>query len=515
MSAQVSRQTKSPSVVWLKRDLRLQDHRPLAAAASAGPVIFLYIVEPDYWSLPDTSFRQYRFLEESLSDLAGQCESIGGQLTVRVGEAIEVFEALNSAHGIAEIYAHQETGNSWTYARDKQVRAWCNDNAVSLTEFKQHGIARGAELDRNKWAKRWDAFMAESVTPVPQSVNWAETRSEPVPSAKELGLDHDGMTAPQPAGRAYGEATLDSFLNERGQNYRKGMSSPISGEVECSRISPYLAMGTISVREAYKATLTRKTSLEGDTSDAGKMWRASLTSYIGRLHWHCHFMQKLEEEPELEWLPMAKSYTDVRGPRSDPERLYAFEHGMTGYPFVDACMRYLTATGWINFRMRAMLTSFASYHLWLRWQDSGEILARLFTDYEPGIHWPQAQMQSGETGINTIRIYSPVKQGFDQDPTGDFTRKWVSELAGLEGKHVHEPWKTGNAYNYPPPIVDHADATKAARSKLWAVRSTVEAKREAQEVYERHGSRRGPRHKKPGAKRKVAAQPKQLSFNDV
>ena len=103
-------------------------------------------------------------------------------------------------------------------------------------------------------------------------------------------------------------------------------------------------------------------------------------------------------------------------------RLAAWEAGETGLPFVDACMRYLRATGWLNFRMRSMLVAVASYHLWLDWRATGPHLARQFTDYEPGIHWPQVQMQSGTTGMNTVRIYNPVKQGRDQDPAGVFTR---------------------------------------------------------------------------------------------
>ncbi|MGI9154659.1 MAG: FAD-binding domain-containing protein, partial [Rubrivivax sp.] len=152
----------------------------------------------------------------------------------------------------------------------------------------------------------------------------------------------------------------------------------------------------------------------------------------------------------------------------------AWRAGMTGFPMVDACMRSLNATGWLNFRMRAMLVSFAAYHLWLHWREPGIHLARQFLDFEPGIHWSQMQMQSGTTGINTLRIYSPTKQLQDHDPQGVFVRRWVPE------------WGTDA---YPAPIVDERAAVQAAKDRMYGLRKTLEARTEADEIQERHGSR--------------------------
>jgi deoxyribodipyrimidine photo-lyase len=212
----------------------------------------------------------------------------------------------------------------------------------------------------------------------------------------------------------------------------------------------------------------------------------ALQSLIARLHWRGHFMQKLESEPELEEHSFHPLHESARMPtRRDDAALEAWATGQTGIPFIDACMRSLIATGWLNFRMRAMLQSFASYQLGLDWRASGERLARLFTDYEPGIHWPQVQMQSGQTGINTPRIYNPVKQARDQDPDGVFTRRWVPELEGG---------------GYRSPIVDPADAARAARARLTAVRQTAGYREAAHEVYLRHGSR-GRRLEQRGERR--------------
>jgi deoxyribodipyrimidine photo-lyase len=277
------------------------------------------------------------------------------------------------------------------------------------------------------------------------------------------------------------------------------MSSPLGGASSCSRLSPYLAWGCLSMREVAQATWNRQRELKEQaaihSTEDVRQFRASLRSFSGRLHWHCHFMQKLEDEPELEFQNLHRAYDGLRPSMPDADRLAAWCEGETGLPFVDACMRCLKATGWLNFRMRAMLMAVASYHLWLDWRRPGEHLARCFTDYEPGIHWPQVQMQSGTTGINTVRIYNPVKQGRDQDPDGVFVRRWVPELKAIDDRWVQEPWLAPNAaavldHYYPRPIVDHLEAAKIAKTRIYRVRRGADYRQTADAIQEKHGSRR-------------------------
>ena len=482
-------------VVWFKRDLRIADHRPLVQAASRGAVLPLYVVEPEYWQQPDASGRQWAFIRESLDELHQDLSRLGAPLVVRVGRVTEILDALHRETPISALWSHQETGNDWTFRRDRAVADWCTRHSLPWHEIRQHGIERGCS-HRKGWAKRWDGFMAEPLTPPPGTVRGATgIASDPLPGAAALGLPDDPCPERQAGGRRAAIETIESFLQKRGAGYRTAMSSPLTAETGCSRVSPHLAWGTLSLREVTQAAWQQQERLAAFPRSVGSSWSGSLKSFNGRLHWHCHFMQKLEDEPRIEFGNMHTAYDGLR--QSDPGHAFlaAWQRGETGFPFVDACMRALAASGWINFRMRAMLMAVASYHLWLDWRDSGAHLARLFTDYEPGIHWPQVQMQSGTTGINALRIYNPVKQGYDQDPDGVFVRRWLPELADVPSAFIHEPWKSPVADSvlgkrYPYPIVDHLEAARIAKQRLSQVRRTVTHGQEAKSVYAKHGSRR-------------------------
>ncbi|WP_422052819.1 FAD-binding domain-containing protein [Shimia sp.] len=348
---------------------------------------------------------------------------------------------------------------------------------------------------RNGWAGKWDAFMAEPIAQAP-ALAPVDINLGPIPTAADLSLVPDSIQRRQVGGRTKAQGLLSSFLTHRGQTYRRDMSSPLTGAKACSRLSPHLAWGSLSMREVAQATWARQRERKKQGGRDG--WGGALSSFSGRLHWHCHFIQKLEDAPRIEFVNLHRGYDGIRPSAPDAERLAAWARGETGLPFVDACMRSLRATGWLNFRMRAMVMAVASYHLWLHWRAPGLVLARLFTDYEPGIHWSQVQMQSGTTGINTVRIYNPVKQGMDQDPTGAFTRRWVPELAKIDDRFLHEPWKAENARDvlgraYPLPIVDHLSAARDARERIWAVRKGDAFRQEAQGIVAKHASRKTSR----------------------
>jgi deoxyribodipyrimidine photo-lyase len=505
-------------VVWLKRDLRIDDHAPLAQAARAcaqgGVMIALYVYEPEVWQAADAHASQLAFVDESLDELEGLLAARGGRLIRRAGEITEVLGELARKEPIESLLAHEETGNAVTYARDRRVARWCKRNGVAFREWRQHGIFRPT-ADRDGWAARWKEHMDLPRVPSPERLRSpvdATIEAGERGLSQELGLGPDPRSAVrQRGGSAEAARALTSFLLERGRDYRTTMGSPVYAWESCSRLSPHLAWGTMSVRRAYQGARRRlaqlddpaRMAVEGLSDSDRAAWSGSIRSFLSRLSWHCHFIQKFEDEPAIEARCMARSCEQLRtglDPAVAAVRLEAWRSGRTGFPMIDACMRALVATGWINFRMRAMLVSFASHHLWLDWRIFAPWLGSQFLDYEPGIHYPQVQMQSGTTGINTLRIYSPRKQVEDHDPTGIFIRRWVPELRAVQDEFLAEPehippllqsmigCRVG--IDYPAPIVDHRAAYRHAQEQLFGLRATAAARAEARAVQLKHGSRK-------------------------
>ena len=506
-------------LLWFKRDLRIADHAPLAGATAAGPVVAVYVHEPEQQQAADRDLRHECARRDALDELRSSLLARGGTLLELHGALPDVFATLHAALPFAAIWAHEETWNALSYARDRRVRAWAKHAGIAMHELPSNGVVRRL-ASRNGWADTWQQRMRAPIVSTPAriltpaaSVTDAAWQALPVEMRWAAAREVAPVVAPswaewQRGGEARAHDMLQSFLSARGQDYRRAMSSPNEAPASCSRLSTALAFGTMSVRQAYQAARRRARALRDENAtrrepDAAQ-WTHSLVSFASRLHWHCHFIQKLEDEPRLEHTHYAPIFDGLRPAEPDMDRLRAWRDGQTGYPLVDACMRSLRVTGWLTFRMRAMVMSFASYHLWLDWRHTGPILARWFTDYEPGIHWTQCQMQSGTTGINTIRIYNPYKQAEEHDAAGAFVRRWVPELSALSDADLIRPEHTPLMMqqmtgcligrDYPLPIVHHETAYAFARDRMHAIKLMAQQSGSAARVYEQHGSRRTPLH---------------------
>ena len=477
-------------IVWFRYDLRLEDNQAFIEATKNGNVLPIFIFDKNYYKLDTSSSFHLKFCEDSLKELNHSLKNLyNSKINIYYGDTTEILKNISKKFNISEIYSHHVFKNNYLSKIDGKISKFFKECNIQWYLFNQFGIQLG-KRDRYRWSYNWNKFINQPVLEKRVNCNFIIDPDHNKNCAISTNFIDDKLI--QEGGRKNALKLLNSFLDNRSDNYQKEMSSPITGEKSCSRLSPYITYGNISLREIYRAT---KQKLNEDISIVKKK---SLIAFKSRLAWHCHFIQKLYDEPEIEFKNLNSAFDGLREDDFNPYYYEAWKNGNTGYPFIDACMRYLKANGWINFRMRAMLVSFASYQLWLDWKKTSKHMAKLFTDYEPGIHYSQFQMQSGTTGINSIRIYNPIKQSIDQDPDGNFIRKWVPELKNVQGKLIHEPWKMTYidqksisielGKNYPLPIIENNKATKTAKDKIWKVKKSKEAKLLSSQILIKHAS---------------------------
>jgi deoxyribodipyrimidine photo-lyase len=476
------------NIVWFKRDLRLSDHWPLQqAAASDLPALLLYFFEPSAMAHPDSDERHWCFVQASIADMNAHLAKSGQPIFCLHEEVLPALEKLAKHFAIRHIFSHVETGNQLTYQRDIAVAKFCDAHAIHWQEAPTNGVIRKL-TGRKDFSKRWLQTMLANEFEV--DITKLKTVALPKDSFRLYDLVHQKPPSFQPGGLVAAGKYLHSFLYERKSFYNKHISKPLLSRKNCSRLSPYLAWGNLSMKQVYQATLQAII----ETGD-----KRNLGFFINRLHWHCHFIQKFESECRMEFENLNKGFDHIRT-QIDEEKIKAWESGQTGYPLIDACMRCVAQTGYLNFRMRSMVVSFLTHHLWQPWQAGAHFLARQFLDYEPGIHYPQFQMQAGTMGVNTIRIYNPVKQSTDHDPEGEFIKIHVPELQFVPAAHIHQPWLMTAAEqlmyqvelgkDYPLPIVDLAVSAKYARENLWRTKASKTVKAANQRILTRHTKRK-------------------------
>jgi deoxyribodipyrimidine photo-lyase len=472
---------KKINIVWFKRDLRLSDHVPLMKALSHElDFIPLYIFEPIVEFNYDFDYRHWQFVYESLQKMNANLP-----LSFFYGPVEAIFESILQKFEIQNVFSHQETGVEVTFDRDKRMKKFFKSKEVSWTEFQSNGVVRGLR-SREHWDALWVKWMTSPIENIQLDLK------------KVIVLDEKSFQLPQnlrekisfntfdPAGFEEARRRVDEFLTEKVEDYWGSLSYPEKSRYHTSRLSPYISWGNISIREIYQSSLKARGRIKN---------KKSLDQFMARLKWHCHFVQKLEMEVSLEFKNLNPAFDHLRT-KEDKDLFKAWKNGQTGYPLIDAAMRCVRATGHLNFRLRATVVSFLTHLLWQPWQPGARYLARMFVDYEPGIHFPQFQMQAGTTGVNSIRIYNPIKQSVEKDKEGTFIKKWVPELRDLPVEFLHRPWlmtemdellfsfKLGK--NYPKPIVDFEKSYKRSQELLWRTKQSESNKKHSQKILQKH-----------------------------
>jgi deoxyribodipyrimidine photo-lyase len=479
--------TQETSVWWIKRDFRLFDNAALQEAVEADRVIPLFVVEPGIWDGPDASVFHQKAQAQALKNLRKQLQKRGADLLVKTGKMADVLAEIQDTYDLDTLVSHQEIGLNHTFTRDKQVELWCKNHSVSWSQHCFQGVIRGLN-DRDKRLEKFNDFINKQLIPIPNAINTPDNLFSGWP--QEMRDVLSAKPHIQEVTRSAGAAVLSDFLTQRGLNYAGNISSMNTAPDFASRLSVHLAWGTLSLREVFRQTRKRKKQLTESSKPKSGKWKRSLSSFESRLYWHSHFMQKLEDEPLMEFVPQNRAFTQVEW-ENDPEKLHAWKHGNTGIPMIDASVRCFRETGYLNFRCRAMITSFAVHGLHLSWRKILYPLAAMMADYIPGIHVPQLHMQAGVTGINTIRNYNPNKQMKDHDPQARFVKNWCPELVDCSPEQIYAHG-TGEKMldSYPDPIVNEKKRRKDMIGRLYEIKNSPEAEKYADEVYKKHGSRK-------------------------
>ncbi len=488
-------------VWWMKRDLRLADNAALDAAIKQAHarncgLVALWVSEPEAFAAPEFHLRRERFVLDSLMELQPRLQQLNIELLIAEGQAAEVFSFLSDA-GLCAVFSHEETGVLWTFTRDKQLKSFFRSRGILWNEFPTNGVVRGLK-ERGLWQREFQRRMNASPLPYPElrltsvvSLQPAVFESCPPTlkflswqfrSESKLALAAQWATRQQQrGGETVAKGLVQRFLApEVHRKYIRNLSRPYEAQYFSSRLSPYLAFGCLSSRQILAQIRTAlPESLDG----------RSISAFQSRLAWRCHFVQKLENFPEMEQREQNGALAQLR-PAMSAHEFERWSQGQTGFPLVDACLRSVHQTGFLNFRMRAMLMSFATHLMWRDWREPAWDLARAFLDFEPGIHFAQVQMQAAVTGNNQIRIYNPLKQSEENDPECRFIKQWLPELKNVDPKQIHACENLPHCY--PKPIVDLRNAMVHAREHLFAKFREAEVRAEARVVQEKLGSRGGP-----------------------
>jgi deoxyribodipyrimidine photo-lyase len=424
-----------------------------------------------------------QFLHECLSDLESQYS--GNKITFAHGDPLTVLDRFVDSGW--DIVATADPTGRYGWERDNRAAA-----AHDTRFIDGDGLDRTDGNSREHWSDHIDAWFTGN------QYEWSDTAVDLVTADSPVtidtiesayGIDPEKSRVPV-GGRTAATRRLDRFIQTITE-YPRNISAPVDAEMGTSRLSPYLRFGCLSVRELYQAVQSRAPECRGRDM------------FISRLYWNRHYNQKLEDWHG--WMDQAvnPAMEGFNAETYDPELVRAWKQGATGYPMVDASMRCLRSTGWLNFRMRAMCASFLCDILTQPWKIGADWFYYHLIDADPAINYTQFQTQASVVGVNMMRIYNPRKQVRENDPNGEFCTEWVPELESLPTEHLDRPERTPISVqdecgvsigeDYPYPIVEYERARHERLAALEAVRPKARQALEDDEIRRRASLSRGGR----------------------
>jgi deoxyribodipyrimidine photo-lyase len=433
------------NIVLFDKDLRITDHQPLSEAAKLGEVLPLYVFVPSKWQGTELSVRHLQFVIESLEELSKQIQEHGGELFFAIGEIEAVLEELLQSFGSINVFTHKENA-----VKSTAFVKWIAENQQQL-------ITYGPDFEGVSNKLLNSVLKSYLVEPVNDSFKRIEVPAH-IPGIlftdlrklQNFKVEGRKIRFGQQGGELKGIETLDSFLEGRYANYIENHQKPIPSSLSSSRLSAYITWGNISVRTIFQRTSERIQSCD---SEKEKLQLEDFLSKLVSRAKICNGTKVIdnnsnEGQLKKEW---------------NEEWYQHWINGKTGIPIIDAAMRSLDKTGWLNFTLRGVVLSFICKSLLQDCRKPSEGLAKLFLDYEPVIHDFHVLQQSCISGKG--KIINPVKVGKQLDPEGGFIRRYVPELNRIPEEYIHEPWLYPGFYSlgYEPPIVDVVKANKQAR----------------------------------------------------
>ena len=476
---------KELNIVWLKRDIRTIDHEPLYEAENLKMnYIIVYLFEPNQINYFDSSKRHQHFIYRSILDINRKLCEYRRKVNIFQSNATDFFTFITNKFNIRCVLSYQESGTMNSWKRDIAVKKILKSKNVIWKQFENQAVIRSLK-NRDGWDKNWYVYANSPIINNKFSLNdFYLNKTKYDFSIEQFPFLKKYPDKFQPAGEEYAIKYLKSFLHNRAENYNYNISSPEKSRYSCSRLSPYLSWGNISVRYVYQNVKNHYNF---------NNYKRSFSSFLSRLKWRSHFIQKFEVDNSYEYKCINLGYEKMSY-KNNLELIEKWKNGNTGFPLIDASMKCLIENGWVNFRMRAMLVSFFCHYLEQSWKKGVYHLAKLFLDYEPGIHFTQFQMQAGVTGINSIRVYNPIKQSIEKDPKANFIKRWIPELSKINSDYIHRPWELTEIdlidnpipETYKSPIVPTSLSRTNTIKNLWKLRTDKLVKKESKRLLNIH-----------------------------